>query len=178
MDESNWIQGDGQPAVGSGSQELKLRITNDGIVENGFRRGQSVIWTTRYQFPGIKDKFAPGNSDDRFHLALSFDPSRKDGTVYVTVRSRELLSAIRRQQRRENSPPSPLSAAAGRFSLRTLLVVVTALGCWLGWQANLVHQRSAARRRIEARGGRFSDVWHSPAQSKATGRGTMPVFRA
>src|SRR5262245_3523210 len=28
-----------------------------------------------------------------------------------------------------------------RFSLRAMLVVVTALGLWLGWEANRIHQR-------------------------------------
>ncbi len=31
-----------------------------------------------------------------------------------------------------------------RFSLRTLLVVVTLVGCWLGYQLNWIRQRHAA----------------------------------
>ena len=41
-----------------------------------------------------------------------------------------------------------------RFSLRTLLVVVTAVCVWLGWQASIVYQRKAMKAEIEARGGR------------------------
>ena len=28
-----------------------------------------------------------------------------------------------------------------RFSLRTMLIVVTALACWLGWELHIVHER-------------------------------------
>src|SRR5262245_42717557 len=41
-----------------------------------------------------------------------------------------------------------------RFSLRTLLVGVTLLAVWLGWNANTVLQRKAMRRWIERIGGR------------------------
>ena len=35
------------------------------------------------------------------------------------------------------------------FSLRTLFVVVTVLGCWLGWQVKIVRDRQALRRELE-----------------------------
>jgi hypothetical protein len=31
------------------------------------------------------------------------------------------------------------------YSLRTLFVVVTVFGCWLGWNINIVRQRREAR---------------------------------
>jgi hypothetical protein len=40
-----------------------------------------------------------------------------------------------------------------RYSLRTLLVLVTVFCVWLGWQANIVHKRKAAIAEIEAGGG-------------------------
>jgi hypothetical protein len=39
------------------------------------------------------------------------------------------------------------------FTLRTLFVVVTMFGCWLGWQAKTVHDRLAVKRQLEAAGG-------------------------
>jgi len=47
-----------------------------------------------------------------------------------------------------------------RFSLRGLLVVVTVLGCWLGWEVSAVHQRRSMAQRFEAEGG-FVEVWTS-----------------
>jgi hypothetical protein len=49
----------------------------------------------------------------------------------------------------------PIKSILRRFSfrLRTALIVLT-IGCvWLGWQANLVHQRRVVRNEIEAAGG-------------------------
>jgi hypothetical protein len=40
-----------------------------------------------------------------------------------------------------------------RFSLRTLFVLVTLFAVWLAWQLNLIHQRNAMHRWIEAHGG-------------------------
>jgi hypothetical protein len=42
-----------------------------------------------------------------------------------------------------------------RYSLRTLFVVVTAVCCWLGWQAKMVNDRRAMRNDIEESGGKF-----------------------
>ena len=42
------------------------------------------------------------------------------------------------------------------FSLRTLFVVVTVFGCWLGWQVKTVRDRSNARYEIEARGAKIA----------------------
>src|SRR5256885_1568657 len=36
-----------------------------------------------------------------------------------------------------------------RWSLRTMFVVVTAFGCWLGWQVNWIRQRHEALKRNE-----------------------------
>src|SRR5262245_35817365 len=40
-----------------------------------------------------------------------------------------------------------------RYSLRTLLVLVTVFCLWLGWQVRIVHKRKAALREIEDAGG-------------------------
>jgi len=40
-----------------------------------------------------------------------------------------------------------------RFSLRTLFVVVTVLGIWLGWNAEIVRERTAMRNTIRRSGG-------------------------
>ncbi len=40
-----------------------------------------------------------------------------------------------------------------RFSLRSLLVVLTIFGMWLGWNANVVRKRVAMRREIRELGG-------------------------
>ena len=42
-----------------------------------------------------------------------------------------------------------------RFSLRTMLVVVSLLGCWLGWERHIVSRRAGERRAIEKAGGTF-----------------------
>jgi hypothetical protein len=42
-----------------------------------------------------------------------------------------------------------------RFGLRSLLVVVTLACVWLGWNANVVHQRRAMLADVESRGGRI-----------------------
>src|SRR5262245_12818776 len=53
-----------------------------------------------------------------------------------------------------------------RYSLRTLLVALTALCLWLGWQAQLVHERRQMARRFEAIWGpskpAASDRWPDP----------------
>ena len=42
-----------------------------------------------------------------------------------------------------------------RFSLRTMLVVVALVGCWLGWERHIVNGRAAVRQAIEKAGGTF-----------------------
>ena len=42
------------------------------------------------------------------------------------------------------------------FSLRTLFVVVTVFGCWLGWQVKTVRDRSNTRYEIEARSAKIA----------------------
>jgi hypothetical protein len=37
-----------------------------------------------------------------------------------------------------------------QWSLRTLFVVVTVFGCWLGWNINILRQRAQMRERIDA----------------------------
>jgi hypothetical protein len=48
-----------------------------------------------------------------------------------------------------------------QFSLRTLFIMLTVFGVWLGWQANVVHERKAMRNWIESGGGRLS-VFYPP----------------
>ncbi len=43
-----------------------------------------------------------------------------------------------------------------RFSLRTMFVLVTLLGVWLGWQMKIVRDRQAVWKSIKTRGGRVS----------------------
>jgi hypothetical protein len=38
-----------------------------------------------------------------------------------------------------------------RFSLRTLFMVVTVFGCWLGWQVSIVRERKSLLRSLESR---------------------------
>jgi hypothetical protein len=45
-----------------------------------------------------------------------------------------------------------------RFSLRVLLIVVAVVGCWLGWQANLVHRRKVALSELRPRAVFLSSV--------------------
>ena len=42
-----------------------------------------------------------------------------------------------------------------RFSLRTMFVVVTVFGCWLGWNLQQVRERERFLREIPSRGGSF-----------------------
>jgi len=42
-----------------------------------------------------------------------------------------------------------------RYSLRTLLITVTVLCIWLGWQVNIVWQRRAMRDMVTDRGGTY-----------------------
>jgi hypothetical protein len=49
------------------------------------------------------------------------------------------------------------------FSLRTLFVAVTIVGCWLGWELYVVRQRRATRKEIESRGGEFAGQWMNKA---------------
>src|SRR5262245_17735800 len=44
-----------------------------------------------------------------------------------------------------------------RFSVRTLLVAITILCVWLGWQVSIVRYRRTAREKIEASGGNLLD---------------------
>ncbi len=52
-----------------------------------------------------------------------------------------------------------------RFTLRTLFVVVTVFGVWLGYEFNVVHQRNAMRKSVVKRGG-YVDVFTRPAPTK------------
>ncbi len=47
-----------------------------------------------------------------------------------------------------------------RFSLRTLFVVVTVLGCWLGWDLKWVNDRQRALLRVEETGGTYAECNH------------------
>ena len=42
-----------------------------------------------------------------------------------------------------------------RFSLRTMFVLLTVFGVWLGWEYRVVAERNAVRRFIEDHGGAF-----------------------
>jgi hypothetical protein len=37
-----------------------------------------------------------------------------------------------------------------RFSLRSLFIIVTVLGCWLGWESSVVRQRKALLKKLDA----------------------------
>jgi hypothetical protein len=39
-----------------------------------------------------------------------------------------------------------------RFSLRTMLIVMTVLCCWLGWEASVVRERQSVRRELQGNG--------------------------
>jgi hypothetical protein len=51
-----------------------------------------------------------------------------------------------------------------RYSLRTLLVVVTVLACWLAWNVNIARQRKQAIARIVSEGGQVI-TWTDVANS-------------
>jgi len=60
-----------------------------------------------------------------------------------------------------------------RFSLRTLLVGVTVLAVWLGWNANVILQRKAMRRWIEQVGGRAAVDGQT---AELSGETYLPLF--
>ena len=68
-----------------------------------------------------------------------------------------------------------------RYSLRALFLVVTVLGCWLGWQANIVRQRKAVRDELVAGAGwlvtaiDYAQTPSRPAAEDACGE--IPVWR-
>ncbi len=49
-----------------------------------------------------------------------------------------------------------------RFSLRTLLVAIAVVGCWLGWEQHVVRGRTSLRKAIERAGGTFYTGDHIP----------------
>ncbi len=53
-----------------------------------------------------------------------------------------------------------------RITLRTLLVMVTLAGCWLGWQVHILRNRSRIAQKIEGRGGR---IWWDSRPSRIQG---------
>ena len=59
------------------------------------------------------------------------------------------------------------------YSLRTLFVVVTVLGCWLGWSLNRIHQRSQALRWIGEHQGEWGS-FDSPPDATWEGLRWMP----
>ena len=44
----------------------------------------------------------------------------------------------------------PTDRRGPRFTLRTLFVTVTLAACWLGWNVNVVHQRTRMREELHA----------------------------
>jgi hypothetical protein len=72
-----------------------------------------------------------------------------------------------------------------QFSLRTLLLAVTAFGVWLGWESHVVRERKAALEDIERTGGAADSVAYlcevferlqKPRPNEALA--TIPFFRA
>jgi hypothetical protein len=72
-----------------------------------------------------------------------------------------------------------------QFSLRTLFLVVTAVGVWLGWEAHVVRERKAALEEIQRAGGSswtmadFCQLWdqlQEPRPKEASA--TVPFVRA
>jgi hypothetical protein len=54
-----------------------------------------------------------------------------------------------------------------RISLRTLFLLVTLAGCWLGWQRHVVRQREAARMTIVEGGGWIGAESFTPQPTRA-----------
>jgi hypothetical protein len=70
-----------------------------------------------------------------------------------------------------------------RFSLRALFLVVTVLACWLGWQANIVRERVAFRKRLSAGAGwsitaiDYAQIPSGPAAGPNDPTGRIPFWR-
>src|ERR1700690_2367557 len=81
------------------------------------------------------------------------EPSMRLGQ---TTRPRKKAGFAMSASRRPRASPPMIPAPKRRwlrFSLRTLFVVVTVFGIWLGWQTNVVRERRTMRDWLEARGG-------------------------
>lgn len=68
-----------------------------------------------------------------------------------------------------------------RFSLRTLLVLVTLVACWLGWESSVVRHRQAIRKEFDAKPGidfttADSSLWSYPPGT-AKPRASVPLVR-
>jgi hypothetical protein len=70
-----------------------------------------------------------------------------------------------------------------RFSLRTMLIVMTLLCCWLGWEASVVRERKSVRRELQgnyafqfATADAWSKIPFPPAA--APPRARIPIIRA
>jgi hypothetical protein len=72
-----------------------------------------------------------------------------------------------------------------QFSLRSLLLAVTAFGVWLGWESHVVRERKAALEEIKRTGGAADSVaylceiferFQQPRPNEASA--TIPFFRA
>jgi hypothetical protein len=53
-----------------------------------------------------------------------------------------------------------------QFSLRTMFVVITAFGVWLGWQFHVIQNRKALIKHLESNGGTIGYSGDSPLQPK------------
>ena len=68
-----------------------------------------------------------------------------------------------------------------RFSLRTLFVIVTVFGIWLGWQMSIVRERKNMRTVLEAAcgpdGKPYSQVWNNSLISYGIRHYQLPWLR-
>jgi hypothetical protein len=67
-----------------------------------------------------------------------------------------------------------------RFSLRTMLIVMTLLCCWLGWEVSVVRERQSARRELGANPAFIfvtANAWAEVAIGVPTPKARIPIVR-
>ena len=79
-------------------------------------------------------------------------------------------------------PPAKPPRRWFRFSLRTLLIVITLLACWLGWESSIVRRRQAVMKEFEAKEAFrvfTADAWvgRYPPGAKLPPVATVPLVR-